>query len=247
MERQNRIWFLDEARGLFILLMVLHHAAYDGVVLLGWPLDFLFSGWFGAVRTFFAGGFVLISGAACRLSRSNLRRGCRCLLLAAGLSLVTAFFVPSQKIRFGVLHLLGCAILLFALLKPLLDRIPPFWGAAWGLALFLLCLPASKGFLRLFSRQIALPDFLYRNAFTAALGFPGPDYFSADYFPLIPWLFLFLAGTCLGVPLAQRKGPVWLYRRRSRFLAAAGQKSLWIYLAHQPAFYLLFFLTRRYF
>lgn len=247
MTQHNRIWFLDEARGLFIILMVLHHAAYDGVFLLGWPLDFLFSGWFGAVRTFFAGGFVLISGAACRLSRSNLRRGCRCLLLAAGLSLVTAWLIPTQKIQFGVLHLLGCAMLLFALCRPLLDRIRPLWGAVLGLTLFFLCLPVPKGRLGLFSWQIILPGFLYQNAFTAALGFPGPDYFSADYFPLIPWLFLFGAGTCLGVPLAQRKGPAGLYRRHSRFFAAAGRKSLWIYLAHQPVLYLVFFLSRQYF
>ena len=174
----------------------------------------------------------------------SLRRGCRCLLLAAGLSLITALFVPSQKIRFGVLHLLGCALLLFALLRPLLDRIPPLWGAAWGLALFLLCLPVPKGHLGLFSRQIALPAFLYRNAFTAALGFPGPHYFSADYFPLIPWLFLFLAGSFLGVPLGRREGPCWLYQQHSRFLAAAGQKSLWIYLVHQPVLFSLFFLIR---
>lgn len=84
MDQQQRVWFLDEARGLSVLLMVLHHGAYDAVFLLGWPLPFLFSGWFGVIRAFFAGVFVLISGCACRLSRNNLRRGARCLLLAAG-------------------------------------------------------------------------------------------------------------------------------------------------------------------
>ena len=39
---RQRVWFLDEARGLSILLMVLHHGAYDAAFLLGWPLDFLF-------------------------------------------------------------------------------------------------------------------------------------------------------------------------------------------------------------
>ncbi len=244
MIERNRIWFLDETRGLFILLMVLHHAAYDGVFLLGLPFDFLFTGWFGVIRTFFAGGFVLISGAACRFSHNNFRRGGRCLLLAYGLSLVTALVVPSQQIRFGVLHLLGFAMLLFAVLQPLLDRIPPAWGAVFGFFLFLLCQSVPMGRLGLGPWQIALPTFLYQNAFTAALGFPGPHYFSADYFPLIPWLFLFLAGSFLGVPLGRREGPCWLYRQHSRFLAAAGQKSLWIYLVHQPVLFSLFFLIR---
>ena len=65
---RQRVWFLDEARGLSILLMVLHHGAYDAAFLLGWPLDFLSAGWFGIIRTFFAGVFVLISGCACRFS-----------------------------------------------------------------------------------------------------------------------------------------------------------------------------------
>lgn len=247
MKEENRIWILDELRGLFILLMVLHHTAYDGVFLLGWPLDFLFTGWFGAVRAFFAGGFVLISGAACRLSRSNLRRGCRCLLLAAALSLVTACIVPAQQIRFGILHLLGSAMLLFALLGPLLDPIPPAWGTALGFFFFFLTWSVPKGRLGLGVWQTSLPAFLYQNSLTAALGFPGPDYFSADYFPLFPWMFLFLAGAFLGVPLSQRRGPAQLYRQHCRFLAAAGQKSLWIYLAHQPVLYLLFFFLRLHF
>ena len=97
MNSRQRVWFLDEARGLSSLLMVLHHGAYDAAFLLGWPLDFLSAGWFGIIRTFFAGVFVLISGCACRFSRSNLRRGARCLLLAAGLSAITAFLIPAQR------------------------------------------------------------------------------------------------------------------------------------------------------
>ena len=247
MDQQQRVWFLDEARGLSVLLMVLHHGAYDAVFLLGWPLPFLFSGWFGVIRAFFAGVFVLISGCACRLSRNNLRRGARCLLLAAGLSLATALLIPSQRIRFGVLHLLGCAMLLFACLQPLLDRIPPFFGSVAGFFLFFFCFQAPDGWLGFGPVRISLPGLFYQNAFTAALGFPGPGYASADYFPLVPWLFLFWAGTCLGVWLRLRQGPAWLYRIHIPFLATVGQKSLWIYLIHQPVFYLLFLLVRLWF
>ena len=187
---------------------------------------------------------MLISGCACRFSRSNLRRGARCLLLAAGLSAITAFLIPAQRIRFGILHLLGCAMLLFAFLQPLLDRIPPAFGAGVGLFLFFFCFSVPSGRLGFGPMQIQLPRCLFQNAFTAALGFPGPGYYSADYFPLIPWLFLFWAGACVGVWLRLGRGPGWLYQRHSPFLAAAGQKSLWIYLVHQPALYLIFLLIR---
>lgn len=247
MDKRQRVWFLDEARGLSILLMVLHHGAYDAAFLLGCRLDFLFEGWFGVIRNFFAGVFVVISGCACRFSRSNLRRGIRCLLLAAGLSAVTAFLIPAQRIRFGILHLLGCGMLLFAFLQPLLDRIPPATGAFAGIVLFFFCFGVPGGRLGFRPVQTDLPAFLYQNAFTAALGFPGEGYYSADYFPLIPWLFLFWAGTCLGVGIRLGQGPGWLYRLHSPFLAAAGQKTLWIYLLHQPILYFIFLLIRLWF
>ena len=161
MQKNNRVWFLDEARGLLILLMVLHHGAYDAAYLLGWPLTFLSTGWFGVIRSCCAGGFVLICGCACRLSRSNLRRGVRCLILAAGLSFATAWLVPAQRIRFGVLHLLGCGMVLFALLQPLLDRIHPAAGAIAGFCLCFLTAKAPSGFLgigRLLSGGLAAAE-----------------------------------------------------------------------------------------
>ncbi|MDD3193006.1 MAG: heparan-alpha-glucosaminide N-acetyltransferase domain-containing protein [Oscillospiraceae bacterium] len=245
MGRHGRIYFLDEARGLSILLMVLHHAAYDAAFLQIFPLGFLGADWFGAIRAFFAGVFVLISGAACRLSRSNLRRGAKCLLLAAGLWAITGWLFPAQPIRFGVLHLLGCAMLLFACLRPLLDRIPPSFSAVAGCTLFFVGFGVPAGRVGFGPVGMALPAFLYRDAFTAAFGFPGPGYFSADYFPLIPWLFLFWAGTGLGVWLRLGRGPRWLYRSHSLFLAAAGRRSLWIYLVHQPVLYLFFLVLCR--
>ena len=135
-------------------------------------------------------------------------------------------------------------MLLFAFLQPLLDRISPAFGAGVGLFLFFFCFSVPSGRLGFGPMQIQLPRCLFQNAFTAALGFPGPGYYSADYFPLIPWLFLFWAGACAGVWLRLGRGPGWLYQRHSPFLAAAGQKSLWIYLVHQPALYLIFLLIR---
>ena len=236
MDKQQRVWFLDEARGLSVLLMVLHHGAYDAFFLLGWPLPFLFSGWFGVIRAFFAGVFVLISGCACRLSRNNLRRGARCLLLAAGLSLVTALLIPSQRIRFGVLHLLGCAMLLFACLQPLLDRIPPFFGSVAGFFLFFFCFHAPDGWLGFGPVRISLPGLFYQNAFTAALGFPGPGYASADYFPLVPWLFLFWVGFFLH-HLIGRERMEPLRRSICPALGWLGRHSLVVYLLHQPVLY----------
>ena len=76
-----------------------------------------------------------------------------------------------------------------------------------------------------------------RNLLTAWLGFPGPGFSSTDYFSLIPWLFLFLAGyflrRLLDRPL-ERLDPDAL---RCPPLCALGRWSLPVYMLHQPVVY----------
>ena len=90
---------------------------------------------------------------------------------------------------------------------------------------------------------ISVPDFLYRNLITAYLGFPGPGFYSTDYFSLLPWSFLYLCGYELHMILKSvgfldapfmRKGP--------EPLAFLGRHSLLIYLLHQPVLYALMML-----
>ena len=82
-----------------------------------------------------------------------------------------------------------------------------------------------------------VPQGWYRNDLTACLGFPGPDFFSTDYFSLVPWCFLFLAGyflhRLLEGPLA-RWDPDAL---RCPPLEALGRQSLPVYMIHQPVIY----------
>ena len=68
---------------------------------------------------------------------------------------------------------------------------------------------------------------------TAVLGFPPAGFYSSDYFPLLPWLFLFWVGYYLWLlirswkPL-QRKVPVF---------SALGRLCLPVYVVHQPVCY----------
>ena len=74
------------------------------------------------------------------------------------------------------------------------------------------------------------------------LGFPGPGFSSADYFPLLPWLFLFLVGAALGGWCLDHRESRLLTAPLPRALTFPGRRSLLIYLLHQPVLYGVSFL-----
>lgn len=240
-------------RGLCVLLMVMDHALFD--------LGFLFfpiwfpegsgSGllyqlcWFSSsfywhhplrliIRPLVVAGFIGICGICCSFSRSNLKRGLKLLGIALLLTLVTAAmdavsgFHNYYIIRCGILHMLAASILLYALLQKA-NRLVPLFAGLLIVAVYVwqLLSPAD------------LPGLV-----PYVLGL-GRGSYSADYFPLIPYVGYFLIGAVLGT---------WLYReKRSYFprvtergvlrpVGFLGRHALWVYVLHQPLIYGLLWL-----
>lgn len=137
---------------------------------------------------------------------------------------------------FGVLTLLGAAMLITGLLQPLLQKIPAWAGLVVSLLLFAATYHTQDGFWQLGPWQILLPGAWYANLFTAFFGFFPRGFFSTDYFPLLPWLFLFWAGYFLHFCMGRaRMEP--LRRSVCAPLGWLGRHSLGIYLLHQPVIY----------
>lgn len=230
----RRIGLIDELRGFFILLMVAYHALYDIVFLFGVNVP-AYGFITDYVQPIIAGAFILMSGISCRYSRSNLKRGVRVLLLAMVLTAVTVIFMPEQSIYFGILHFMGTAMLLFVPLKPVLDKIPPVLGMICFGVMFLFTYRLPYGWLGFWGfLRIPLPAALYQIRYLLPIGFGG---MGADYFPLLPWLFLFLFGSCLGMLFLKGAFPDWAYRGHCKFLSAAGRRTIVIYMLHQPVIY----------
>ena len=228
-----RVPILDEVRGFDILAMILYHLAYDLVKLGVWDLPFFFSGWMNLIRDIFAGAFIVISGICCLYSRNNLKRGVSCLLAAVFVEGATAL-VPGMSIRFGILHLLGWSMTLTGLLEDFLGKTPEKRGLFAASACFL-----AGYLLTPWMRALSLNgDGLYR------LGFPGEGFSSSDYFPLIPWLFLFWAGY-FGGRLLRRQGLLRSGKPVFPFLSLCGRHSLWIYLLHQPVLAVFLLLIQK--
>ena len=122
--KPGRVLLFDELRGLSILLVVIYHGAFDLIAVYGVRIPIFDAPLLQKfLQPLFAGLFVFISGAVSRYSRSNLRRGLACFACGLLITLVTGL-LPMVPDRFGILHLLGASMVLFALLRPLLDRIP---------------------------------------------------------------------------------------------------------------------------
>ena len=232
--RTSRAYLLDELRGLSIILMVIYHFFFNLVFIFGVNIPAFHAPLLDFLQPFFAGVFILISGMVCRYSRSNLKRGAVLMGLALGLSIVTINFMPEQAIYFGILHLLASAMILFALLEKPLGAVTVLPGMLIFTLLFAVTFNISRGYLGFFNLHLfELPQFGDAR-WMIPIGLMG---IGADYFGLIPWLFLFFAGTYLGIPCADGQMPRIVYRGVLPWLGAVGRKTIYIYLLHQPVLY----------
>ncbi|MVB10935.1 hypothetical protein CAFE_16360 [Caprobacter fermentans] len=243
---RGRIHLMDELRGFAVFCMVFYHGFYTFGYLFGNNIGVYFFNFFMPAEPFFAGMFLFISGIASYLTHSNLRRGTKLLAVALGVTLVTRIFVPEDVITFGVLHFLAVCMILFGFLKPYADRFRFSWIAVIAcFALYFLTRGVPRGFLGCGPGfGIPLPGGLYTFAWLAPLGFPGPGFKSSDYFPVLPWIFVFAAGTFVGKLAKAGRFPEIAYRPQVPILSWFGRHALVLYLFHQPVIYGLCLLLK---
>ncbi|MDO4563025.1 MAG: heparan-alpha-glucosaminide N-acetyltransferase domain-containing protein [Clostridia bacterium] len=239
----NRYYILDNIRAAALLSMILYHAAWDAVHLFGanWP-------WFTSMAGFIwqqsiCCTFIALSGFCFAIAKKPLKRALTVLIGGAAVSAASFFVLPDTPIYFGILTFLGSSMLIMKLLLPLLEKTAPETGLAASVALFAsLRTVADKSALFGF---VKLPDFLYKDLFTAYFGFPPDSFATADYFPLLPWLSLFAVGFFLCRAIEKRKMLHALRGRRIPLLSRMGRLSFEIYLLHQPAIYFVLLLMSR--
>lgn len=232
--KPEREHLVDALRGAAVLSMVAFHFCYDLFIVLGRDPD-----WYERRPVFLwqqsiCWCFILVSGYVWRWGRRGAwKRGLLLNLCGVLVTAVTRLAVPEETVWFGVLSFLGCAVLLLIPLEKPLEKLPPALGFALSALLFALLRPLAAGRIGLGPLSLAVPPALYTPLLTP-LGLPYPGFRSGDYFPLLPWLFLYLAGFYLA-PLLHRSS-IWreLAQKKLEPLGWIGRKSLWIYLLHQP-------------
>jgi uncharacterized membrane protein len=214
--------------------MVVYHIVYDLKNFHGVDVPIFFENWFHIVWAVFAGSFIFISGVVCRYSQNNIKRGAQCFLLGMLITFATALAVPDMSVLFGILHMLGVCMVLYGLAEGLWDIIPAFVGIIINAALFALTWNIRGGSAGIGDFSFAPPAALYETRLLFPFGFVTDGFVSSDYFPLLPWFFLFMAGSYFGVYVKENQCPSFFYTARVGFLAATGRHTIWIYMLHQP-------------
>ena len=235
-EQKVRYFLIDGIRGLAIVNMVIFHFLYDVFMVFEkdptWYEMTAVHLWQQAICcTFiFIAGFVWSWGI-----ENNIRRGILFNVYGIVISLVTLIFVPSETIWFGILNFMGCAVLIMLPLSKLLKHIPPVPGLTACFLLFILCRHIQYGYVGIENLfKIQLPTVLYSIKLLTPFGFPFQGFKSGDFFPIFPWIFLYMCGF-FGNKIFMRHN---LFKkiacRNIPILSEIGNKSIWIYLIHQP-------------
>ena len=246
----RRIGLIDDIRGLCVFCMIFYH----GFLLLGDGFGVQFGTdayeFFKPAQPFFAGTFIVLCGVSCRLSHSNWKRGAELFGIALAINLITILLLPrihlfgytftGTEIWFGILNLLSVCILLFALTQKVVDWLPPAAGAFLMCVLYYVTRFFEEGLVGFPGElETTVPASWMSHFWTFPLGLHDGTFWSADYFPLIPWAFLFFAGAYLGIYVKENTLPEFVYPARVRPLTWLGQHALLVYVLHVPAWWVV--------
>lgn len=228
-EKKKRIEIIDALRGFAVVLMVCHHFLYDMVEFLDAPVWLFDNPVFDVLQPFFASVFIALCGVSSNFSRSNIKRGFITLAVAICVTGVTALL--DMPIIFGVLHLLSVCMLFYGVTHILWEKIPKTIMLIFSIAGIIIS-------------SYCVNNIEIQSEHLWMLGWKYDGFVSFDYFPIFPWIFVFLFGTWLGYYIKENRFPNWFYETKIPGLSTIGRHALIIYIVHQPVLYLITLFLR---
>lgn len=233
MKRRGRYLIIDLIRGVAVINMVLYHLLYDLVYMFGVNVPFFsMSSYYtylwqqGICMT-----FIVVAGISLNFNSKKLNHILKLALVAISITGATYVFMRDFVIYFGIIHFLALGIFIIYLLEKWLKRLNSLIGSGLILMIFYIYrsdfFKNSRFFQEIYSILSPLP-------LSFVLGFPNSDFYSADYFPLIPWIFMLIFGYYLGKMV---KFESISNIRSENIFVLIGQNSLVIYILHQVVIY----------
>lgn len=238
--QSNRFWEIDFLRGIAIIMMIIFHTIFDLNYFGAHNFD-VYSGFWWAFVRITATIFIFLVGVSLTLSYSRaiknkkgkdlllkyLYRGTKIFSWGLIITLITWVFFRQEFIIFGILHFIGLAIIL----------------AYFFLRFRLLNLFLGVAFIII---GIYLANLTVDFPWLIWLGFMPQNFYTFDYFPILPWFGLVLIGLFFGnlfypegkrrIKIREIKNPV------TDLFCFLGRHSLFIYLIHQPILIALLYI-----
>ena len=228
-----RFWEIDLLRGIAIIMMIVFHVLYDLYFFNIYKIV-LYSGFLLWYVYSIASIFILLVGICLTLSYTKAKkkltkkelklkflfRGIKIFGFGLVITLATMLYLPEGFILFGVLHCIGLSIILAY----------PFLQLHIQNLLFGVILISAGLYLK--TLTVNFPWLIW-------LGFTPGQFYTVDYFPLLPWFGVILIGIFIGNKLySDYKRKFYLIDlsrfRYIRSLCFIGRHSLIIYFLHQP-------------
>jgi len=211
----SRIWELDFLRGIALLIMVYFHVIFDLADIYGLKISYT-SGIIFYLGKFSVLLFIFIAGISSTLSKNNVKRGAQIFVIAMLITVVTHLVDDKLGVKFGILHFLGICMLLYPFISKLNSKI------LFALGILIIILG------NYFTNIVSPNDFLF------ILNLTSNNFYSSDYYPLLPWMGVYLFGIIIGRYAYSDRRSIFQRRIKDNIILMVGRNTLLIYLLHQP-------------
>jgi uncharacterized membrane protein len=205
--------------------MVTFHIAYDLNEYAGININCVSGFWYWVGKTS-ALTFIFLAGISSGFSKNTIRRGIKVLAYAMVITIFTYVFFKEQYVRFGILHLLGMGMVFF----PLLNRMNSVYLIMSSIIIAVITIPLKNSTV---STCLLLP-----------LGAMYKGFDTLDYYPLIPYLSVFITGIVAYKLYYYKKRSLFKFKLENNYISMISKNSLAIYMIHQPVIVMIIFLLK---
>ncbi|MGF3554613.1 MAG: heparan-alpha-glucosaminide N-acetyltransferase [Thermoplasmatota archaeon] len=230
--KNTRLWEIDALRGIAVIMMIIFHVLYDLNYFQHISIN-LHNNFFYVHVYFTASLFLVLVGISMTLSYSKakkiltkkklfwkfLKRGFFIFCLGLLITLVSWLYLQNGFIIFGVLHCIGISIILaYPFIRYIIQ-------------------PFILGLL-IITVGIFLKTLTFDFPWLLWLGFTPHNFYTIDYFPLLPWFGVILIGISLGNIFYENGLRTFTLKDKTHFkiiniTTFLGRHSLIIYFLHQ--------------
>lgn len=232
---KKRYYVIDYIRAFLIINMVLYHSLWDIVYMFNNNISWYTSDLGEIWQRFICITFIMLSGFCWSLSKNHFKRGLIVFIGGIIISAITIIAMPENAIKFGILTFIGFSIFIMIPFEKVLRHINIYIGFTVSILLFIFTKDINKGYI--FFYNIKLPRFLYNGDIMSFFGFKDKEFFSTDYFSLLPWFFIFITGYFIYKIMESKDFLYILEGKKNSITEFLSKGSLIIYLIHQPIVY----------